>query len=347
MEELERMFADLKRRSARREMDGYGYELSFDLVNRILLGRFEGRLTDESAAQFCEAFRRFTTATDARAGIVDLSPVTEFATSSVFPRDLPGQPPATEDAAKSPRIIIGTMVAFDLMCMFQVVGKATEPPLQVVHTMDEAFAALGVQSPQFIRHIEDQFEVLNLNALVSKTGTELQRFLRKDIEQRMILEPTLGLIKDRPALIEQTIRQLTANALAAMPNGGQLRIETANATYEEDIFQQGVSVRAGRDVMLTVSDTGVGMDAETQTHIFEPWFTTKGEGRGLGLYILWGTIKQSGGYTFVESDPVEGTTVKIYLPQFDPQTDKYSFGTMWCEVATGTLPYCYDRAKVR
>jgi Histidine kinase-, DNA gyrase B-, and HSP90-like ATPase len=348
-QEREKTVSDWKSRMGRREMDGYGYELSFDLVNKILLGRFEGRLCDKSSAQFCHAYRQFTTATNARAVIIDLTAVTEIAISSAFPADQPiSQAPAVEEA-KSPRIIVGTTVGFDLMCMLHVIGESTRPLLRVVHTMDEAFATLGVQSPQFAPHIERHIEVMNLNALVSKTGTELLRFLRKGIEQRMILEPTLGLIKVNPSEIEQTIRQLVCNAHDAMPNGGQLAIETANATLGEGTLQRGVPVRAGQYVMLAVSDSGVGMDAETQSRVFEPWFTTKeqDEGRGLSLAILWGVVKQNDGYTLVESEPGKGTTIKIYLPKFDAQTDHYSFGPMWCEVAAGTLPYCYDRAKVR
>jgi hypothetical protein len=307
---------------ARYMADG-GYILAFDPVNRILLGRFEGRLTDESAAKFYDAFRRFIIATEARAGVVDLSSVTDFAISSEFaPDQLAGQTPATDDPAKRPRIIVGTTVGFDLMCMFQIVGKPTRPLLQVVHTIDEALAVLGVQSPHFVSANGRNIEVLNLNALISETVNELQNQLGQDIELKMILEPTLGLVRAETPQVESVIQSLVLIARDAMPNGGQLSIETANVTFEEDTFQQGACVRAGQYVMLAVSDTG--------DHAIDI----------LRLPQVW----PRDGYTFVESEPGKGTTFKIYLPQLDARTSQFSFDAQtspfcWCEVTTGTSPY--------
>jgi hypothetical protein len=127
-----------------------GFRFEFDPTNRILLLRVEGRLSDELLAECYGAIRKYSTSTDARAGIFDLSSVTEFALSTDFIRQLAKEEPAMPDAAERPRIIAveGTL-GFGLARMFQIAGESSRPLLQVVHLMDEALAALGVQSPHF------------------------------------------------------------------------------------------------------------------------------------------------------------------------------------------------------
>jgi hypothetical protein len=127
---------------------GFGFE--FDFVNKILLARYEGKLTDESLAEFLRAIREYSTATDASAGIGDYSSVTEFAVSSEFIRLVANKEPAMSDATRRPRVIIfSATVGFGIGRMFQIVGEPKNPLLKVVHSMDEALAALGVQSPHF------------------------------------------------------------------------------------------------------------------------------------------------------------------------------------------------------
>src|SRR5208282_1001950 len=124
------------------------FHFEFDAVNKILLTRVEGRLTDESAAEFYEAVRKYSTMTDARAGIVDFSSVTEFALSAESIRQMAGREPAMPDANKRPRfIVVPSTLGFGLARMFQMVGERTRPLLKVVHSMDEALVVLGVQSP--------------------------------------------------------------------------------------------------------------------------------------------------------------------------------------------------------
>lgn len=119
-------------------------------MNKALLFRFEGRLTDESLAESYQAIRKHSIATDARMGIWDLPSVTEFGVSTEFIRQLSNQEPAMPDPTRRPRIVVAPdPVGFGLSRMFQVMGESTRPLLNVVHTLDEAFAALGVQSPHF------------------------------------------------------------------------------------------------------------------------------------------------------------------------------------------------------
>jgi len=144
----------------------------------------------------------------------------------------------------------------------------------------------------------------------------LTRMIGEDIDLVMVPGPAIGAVRADPGQIDQVIMNLAVNARDAMPSGGKLTLETYNVTLDEEYARLHAPVLAGDYVALAISDTGAGMDAETQSHIFEPFFTTKGpKGTGLGLSTVYGIIKQSGGYIFVDSEPGKGTTFKIFLPR--------------------------------
>ena len=159
--------------------------------------------------------------------------------------------------------------------------------------------------------------VLNLNTLTSDMEKMLPRLLGEDIEVSLALDPELGNVKADQSQIEQVIMNLAVNARDAMPMGGKLRIQTANAELDRAYTWNHPGSKVGKYVLLTVSDTGMGMDPTTLAHIFEPFFTTKerGKGTGLGLATVYGIVKQSNGYIWVDSAPRNGTSFQIYLPR--------------------------------
>lgn len=164
-----------------------------------------------------------------------------------------------------------------------------------------------------------QPKVVDLNSLVLNFTKILHRVIGENIEMLISTAHGLGTIKADPGQIEQVIMNLVLNARDAMPAGGKITIETANVHFDEAYSREHDGVPAGSYVMVAVSDTGVGMSAETQSRIFEPFFTTKelGRGTGLGLSTVYGIVKQSGGHIWVYSEPAKGTSFKIYFARVD------------------------------
>jgi two-component system, cell cycle sensor histidine kinase and response regulator CckA len=157
---------------------------------------------------------------------------------------------------------------------------------------------------------------LDLNEVVSQMDKMLRRLIGEDIELRSVPAANLGAVSVDPGQIEQVLMNLVVNSRDAMPNGGKITIETANADIDQSFAKAHLGIKPGPHVMLAVSDTGTGMDPATQARVFEPFFTTKanGKGTGLGLSTVFGIVKQSGGGIWFYSEVGKGTTFKIYLP---------------------------------
>jgi two-component system cell cycle sensor histidine kinase/response regulator CckA len=169
----------------------------------------------------------------------------------------------------------------------------------------------------FSRRQALQPTVLSLNTVVSDTEQLLSRTLGADVELYTSLSPDLGAVEIDEQQFVQVLLNLAVNARDAMPRGGVLTLETANVELDEYFCKTHPDAHPGSYVVLNVADTGIGMDEETLAHVFEPFYTTKppGEGTGLGLSTVYGLVAQSGGYTYVRSQPGQGTTFSIYLPR--------------------------------
>jgi len=192
---------------------------------------------------------------------------------------------------------------------------------EILKASDRA-AALTQQLLAFSRQQVLQPQVLDLNVTMANTASLLRRTLGEDIELSIIPGHSLGRVKADPGEIDRAIMNLAVNARDAMPHGGTLTIRTDNVSLDESYARLHYSVPPGEYVQLSVTDTGCGMDAETQRHLFEPFFTTKdpGKGTGLGLATVHGIVKQSGGHITVYSEVGHGTCFKIYFPRVDEVT---------------------------
>jgi PAS domain S-box-containing protein len=205
-------------------------------------------------------------------------------------------------------------------------GDPAHADLQEIRRTTGRAAALTSQLLAFGRKQMLKPVPLDLNGLVTETEKMLRRILGEDIDIALALVEDLGMVKADPGQIGQVIMNLAINARDAMPEGGDLTIETANVEIDPEFSARHLALEPGPYVCLAVTDTGCGMDGATRARIFEPFFTTKekGRGTGLGLSMVYGIVKQSGGDVWVYSEPGIGTTFKIYLPRLPGSSSPHS-----------------------
>jgi two-component system, cell cycle sensor histidine kinase and response regulator CckA len=191
--------------------------------------------------------------------------------------------------------------------------------IEKIHRGGQRAANLTHQLLAFSRQQLLQPRAVSLNAIVAKVAQLLQQSLAEDIGLATLLEASPDGVHIDPNQFEQVVGHLVNNACDAMPHGGQLTLETGNVHLSEKEVGSSTGLQPGPYVALLVSDTGSGIDDVTQPRIFEPFFTTKavGRGSGLGLAVVYGVVKQSGGYIQFQSYPDQGTTFKIFLPQVE------------------------------
>jgi PAS domain S-box-containing protein len=220
----------------------------------------------------------------------------------------------------------------ELVLMDMPDGNPGRNDLEEVLKAANRAALLTSQLLAFSRKQVLEPAILDLNAVVRSAGGMLRRLLGEDTILITALDTSLGRIEADRSQVEQILVNLAANARDAMPAGGRLVIETANADLDEEFVQSHPTAHPGRYVMISVSDTGTGMTQDVQQQIFEPFFTTKetGKGTGLGLSTVYGIVKQSGGYVWSDSEVGTGSTFRVYLPRVDDAlatTDSETGGT--------------------
>ncbi|TAN42522.1 MAG: hybrid sensor histidine kinase/response regulator [Nitrospirae bacterium] len=203
-------------------------------------------------------------------------------------------------------------------------GNKLYPNMEAIHSSAHKAAGIARQLLAFSRKQIVETKVLNINDIISDIGKMLKRLIGEDIELLTRLSSGLGSVQADATQIEQVLINLAVNARDAMPEGGELVIETANVRLDDAYAKRHIDLKPAEYVMLSVSDTGVGMSEDIRSRIFEPFFTTKeaGKGTGLGLSTVYGIVKQNNGQIYVYSEEGRGTIFKIYLERVDMQPEK-------------------------
>jgi PAS domain S-box-containing protein len=221
--------------------------------------------------------------------------------------------------------LLGVILGYDELASREL--GANHPAHRRIEAIREAVeraAALTRQILTFSRKQAVEVRVCNLNHIVEEMEKMLRRLIGEDVRLAVALGEGLGRVRADPSQLEQVIMNLAVNARDAMPSGGRMVIETSNVDLDEAYVRSHPEARPGPYVMLAVRDSGVGMEPATRARIFEPFFTTKelGKGTGLGLAVVYGIVKQSGGSLSVDSEPGRGSTFRIHLPRTDAPASK-------------------------
>ena len=213
--------------------------------------------------------------------------------------------------------VLGTVIGYaDLALQRSPEDHQVRRYLEIIHDQGQRGAGLTRQLLAFARRQILEPRNVDVNQVVAETLSLLRNAIGAHIEVKKMLAPDLSAARVDPTQLEQILMNLCLNARDAMPDGGQLLIETRNVELDEDYCRRYAYAHPGRYVLLLVSDTGMGMDKATVEHIFEPFFTTKepGKGTGLGLATVYGIVKQHGGLIHAYSEPGQGSVFRVYLP---------------------------------
>ena len=216
----------------------------------------------------------------------------------------------------------------DLLLDDVALSDTNRTKIEQIKQAANSAASLTRQLLMFSRQQVIEPVILDINQIVTNTEKMLRRLIKENIEFMVVPDKHLTRVKADPGQIEQIVVNLVVNARDAMPNGGKLRIQTKNVLVDAHSARPEAGLSHGRFAVLEVSDTGIGMDQQTQAHIFEPFFTTKavGEGTGLGLATVYGIVQQSNGYIDVDSEIGRGSTFKIYFPSAQPAAAEQETG---------------------
>jgi two-component system cell cycle sensor histidine kinase/response regulator CckA len=217
-------------------------------------------------------------------------------------------------------------------------GHPLHGKVEAIQQASDRATTLTRQLLAFSRKQLLELKVIDVNAIVTDMERLLRPLIGEDIELTTTLAPSVGCTRADAGQLEQVIMNLVVNAKDAMPNGGKICIRTASVTLDDSYRPENTFIKSGPYVMISVSDSGQGMDRETQARIFEPFFTTKekGKGTGLGLSTVYGIIKQSGGYVFVQSELDRGTVFTIYFPRVDEPSEAHGELPVSLAAAGGT-----------
>ncbi len=211
--------------------------------------------------------------------------------------------------------LLTVIKSYSTILLGSLEGRRAKADVEEIDKAASRAASLTAQLLAFSRKQVLRPRVLDLALVVQNVEAMLRRLIGADVQLIIANAPDLGLVRADPGQLEQVLMNLVINARDAMPEGGAITIETANAELSDDRTDRHIGVAPGDYVMLAVSDDGIGMSNDTMARIFEPFFTTKEKGTGLGLSTVYGIVKQSGGDIWVYSERGRGTTFKIYLPR--------------------------------